>query len=314
MQAILYVFSGTGHTRIAADAVTAALRLGGYAAQVCDISRDIKTVPDPKDYDLVGFGYPIHAFNTPKLFLDFVKALPACKDKRAFIFKVSGEPFRLNCASSYALCRTLVKKGYRPVQEMHMLMPYNVMFRYPDALAKQMYRHTQAMAKLLVKRLLSGEEMRLNYPIRYRLLSYALRLEWFGAWINGPLYRANRRQCTHCGICMRICPGKNIRADETGKPHFGWKCTMCMRCVMNCPRDAVRPGILNLWRVNGPYPFQSILSDRSIADTWINADTRGYFRLFQKYYRRTYEELSRAGIDTDAAYAAPAKRKQPFSF
>ena len=60
---------------------------------------------------------------------------------------------------------------------------------------------------------------------------------------------------------------------------------MCMRCVMNCPKDAVRPGILNLWRVNRPYDFEALIKDESIPAQYVRESTKGYYALFYKYYQ-----------------------------
>ena len=44
--------------------------------------------------------------------------------------------------------------------------------------------------------------------------------------------------CTGCGMCAEICPMKNI-IMEKGKPHPGDQCTMCYRCICNCPKQAI---------------------------------------------------------------------------
>ena len=135
--AIIYVFSGTFNTLKAARMISDALGKNNINARVCEVRRPFNDIPSPEGYDLVGFGYPVHAFNVPQVFLKFVKQL-APGTQRAFIFKTSGEPFHFNDASSRLLCRQLKRKGYDVMFETHMLMPYNIMFRYSDSLVKQM--------------------------------------------------------------------------------------------------------------------------------------------------------------------------------
>lgn len=288
--AILYVFTGTGNTLLAADMIAKALLAHGYETTVCRVKAPFSGAPDPNGFDLCGFGYPIHAFNTPQFFLRFAKALPQTTDKPAFIFKTSGEPFRFNGASSRPLVRILRRKGFLPGLDTHLLMPYNIMFRYRDALAKQMYLHTQGMAAVIADRAARGDWDTLRYnPFTVALMA-VLRLQWFGAWINGPMIHVDKRKCVGCGLCAANCPAGNITLRD-GRPHFSYHCTMCMSCAFRCPQDAVRPGFLNPWRVNGLYPFEKLAADSSVPAAYVTEDTKGYFKLFRPYYRRTCAEI-----------------------
>jgi len=288
--AILYVFSGTGNTRAAADMIAEALSKYDIEASVWSVRVPFSAAPDPNAFDIAGFGYPVHAFNTPQFFLRFVKSLPKADDRPAFIFKTSGEPFHANSASSMPLVRLLRKKGFCPMLERHLLMPYNIMFRYPDALAKQVYLHTREMTNLIAFDVAKGGRHTLRCMPWTLVCMYLFRLQWFGAWINGPLITVKPELCTGCGLCAANCPAQNIRM-EGGRPHFSHHCTMCMGCAFRCPRDAVRPGFLNPWRVNGAYPFQVLAGDETVPSDFIGDSTKGYFRLFRRYYSRTYAQI-----------------------
>ena len=87
---ILYVFSGTGNTQLVAelykkyltDCETTIYKLGKRA--------EGQEIPSPRDYDLVGLGYPVHGFNAPLVMNNFCKSLPAFDEaagrKKTFIF------------------------------------------------------------------------------------------------------------------------------------------------------------------------------------------------------------------------------------
>lgn len=297
MNAIIYVFSGTGNTRLAAKKIAEALRERGVETDTANVCLPYR-VPSPESYDMVGLGYPIHAFNAPRIMRDFVKTLPETAHRKVFFFKTSGEPFRLNDSSSWLMYRILIRKGYEPCYEMHMLMPYNIMFRYPDALAKQMYLHTCGMCRLLAKDVTEGNFQKLQYRCGTNAFAAALRIQWFGARVNGHLLHADPEKCTGCGLCARRCPAGNIRIREK-KARFGGGCTMCMRCAMYCPQDAVKAGFLEPWKVHGVYPFEKLARDETVRADFVNANTKGYFKLFYPYYRRTYAAMRAAGVEAE---------------
>lgn len=289
-QIAIYYFTGTGNTRIAATAIKHELEQSGFLVSLCEVRKDGKALLDPNDYDIVGFGYPIHAFNTPRFFLKQIKSLPIVKHKPAFIFKTSGEPFGFNKASSWALSRILKHKGFRLLMDRHLLMPYNIMFRYPDALAKQMYVHTHDMAKVIAYDIKVNRKHKVRFNILHLPMMYLFRIQWVGAKLNGPLFHAKKDICTACGLCATVCPTDNIVMKD-GIPSFSHDCTMCMGCVMNCPVDAIRPGIISGWRINGKYPFKTLYGNERVSADFVHEGTKGYFKLFKKYYERTTKEI-----------------------
>ena len=290
-KAIIYFFSGTGNTKIAASEIQEALDAKYYATTLVEIKLPLVALPDPNDFDVAGFGYPVHAFNPPQLFLKTIKTLPKVKkDMPAFIFKTAGEPFPLNNASSWSVMRVLRRKGFSILMDRHLLMPYNILFRYPDALAKQMVLHTRSMAKLIATDIcLNKKTERIIYPWTWLAMLF-FRIQWVGARINGPLFHVKKEKCIQCGLCLKSCPSNNIKFVD-GYPKFSFDCSMCMGCVMNCPKDAIRPGIISPIRVNGVYPFAKLIQDDLLRDDFINEETSGYFKSFRNYYRSTYEEI-----------------------
>ncbi|MDC0558792.1 EFR1 family ferrodoxin [Candidatus Izimaplasma bacterium] len=284
--AIIYFFSGTGNTRIIAEEISNELNSLNIETEIYDIRLPFSTIPNPNDYDFVGFGYPIHAFNSPQFFLDFIKELPEGKQIPSFIFKTSGEPFRFNNASSWSLKNILKKKGYVPLMDEHLLMPYNIMFRYPKEIAKYMYNHNLKLTKVIAKKILQQESYLPRYNILTIMFMYIARIQWLGAKINGPLIHVKKEICTKCGICIKECPSNNIKMLKE-YPKFDHTCTMCMQCATVCPVDAVRPGFLSGWRINGGYGFEKLAIDKSIIDTAFDKETKGYFKLFKSYYRKS---------------------------
>ena len=281
--AVIYVFSGTNNTLATAKMIQDALGHQDVQTDIFEIKKPFANYPSPDVYDYAGFGYPVHAYNSPQVFLDFVKQLPLSPDKKAFVFKTSGEPFPLNKVSSFRLIKLLKNKGFDVLLEKHLLMPYNILFRYPDEVVKQMYLHNQTLSERLATALVSGSRDDFKFPLLYRLVSSLFRIEWAGAKLNGRLHSVNKKKCTLCMRCVKECPTSNI-SIKNGNIKFSGQCAMCMRCAMFCPKDAVNIGLIRFLKVNGAYQFNRILNDPTIRADYINADTKGFFRLFKKYY------------------------------
>jgi len=283
---LLFSFSGTGSTHLISSMLAEHFR--NLHANVTEYRiEELKNdrLPDTGGADVIGIGYPVHAFNAPRPVVDFIQRFPASKPGiRVFFFRVSGEPFAFNNAASAMLYRHLRKKGYDIVFERHFLMPYNIVFRYPDALVKQMVLTNRKLTRGMAKSILMETREIKKYALRHRAVSFVFRmLQWPGARLNGRLYRVNK-SCTRCMQCVRECPSGNIRL-ERGRIKFGWRCYMCMRCVMHCPEQAIRIGLLSLWAVRGAYDFAAIAADQKIPAGFIGRDTKGYFRTFRRYYR-----------------------------
>ena len=104
MRVVLYVFSGTGNTLKVASLIKKYMNAD---VTVYRVSEKSGNPPPAEEFDLVGIGYPIHAFYAPEPILKFVKTLPEVAYRRAFIFKSSGEGLHLNDASSQKIIKIM---------------------------------------------------------------------------------------------------------------------------------------------------------------------------------------------------------------
>src|SRR5574344_791340 len=302
-KALLYYFSGPGNTALCASFSKSHLEELGWQVDLYGYEAPFQNVPSPEGYDLLGFGYPIHAFNTPLAFLKFVKKYLPKGNQKYFIFKTSGEPFRFNDSSSHKLYRILKKKGYQFVMEKHYIMPYNIMFRYRDSLAKQMYLYLDALTKMEAIRLNQGEVDKPHYPWNHQFLSVLLRIEWIAPPVNSWITSVNRKKCINCDRCIKNCPNQALYRNKKGKIKIhATACSLCMRCTMNCPKDAFRFGFLNAWKVNGTYDFKKILADPTIPSYYVYPHVKGYFKHFRKYFQAQDQLLRQYRIAIPVVY------------
>lgn len=298
MRVLLIDFSGTGNTSLCGKYIAESFIKHGHEAIHYTYKKDVPIQEDFDSYDLIGFGYPIHAFNVPEAFNKYIKALPKVNNKKYFIYKVSGEPFHLNDASSFHIVKKLKKKGFILYSEKHFLMPYNIMFRYRDSIAKQMYLYLKPLSEAFTLEMLNDEPELIKYKFRYKIVSFLLRIEWIAPKLNAPFIHIKTKKCVNCNKCVNDCPTNAIFINKKGKIRVkSSKCTMCMKCAMFCGCDAITYGFMNPWKVNKPYPYESIKNNMDIAPEYINHETKGYFKKFNKYFDKQKELLEKYNIE-----------------
>lgn len=293
MRVLLYVFSGTGNTLKVASLYKQYLNA---EVTVYRIAKSSPPPPPTDDYDLIGFGYPIHAFSAPEPILKFAKELPAVKSKPAFVFKTSGEGLHLNDGSSQKLIKILQKKGFDVLFERHFVMPYNMIYRHSDEMAKQMYIYAKAMTALSCKEIEAGVRKKVKKNIFKKAFTATFRvIEQPFAHIHGPLFKVNKKKCIECERCIKICPQGNVKVKD-GKIRFGKSCVLCMGCSFNCPTDAIKVGFFKFWKVNGSYRLDELVKDDSLYFPVVPDKAKGIYRLYKKYYRECDKELEANGI------------------
>lgn len=264
MNALIFYFSGTGNTKMVAEKYAEALKGNGATVTLCALPAEQNGIASASDYDTIGIGYPIHAFNAPKIILSLCKSLPKIEKtaarKKVFIFKTSGEPVRMSDASSLKMRSLLKRRGYTVTNEYQYIMPYNIIFRHSDGMANKMWETAKALIPVDAKEITDGVSRLPKKIFMGGFVAWILRAEHWGAHIIGKLYSVKKKKCVGCGLCERVCPVHNIkivrRADGSVKKiKFGGKCIMCMRCAFLCPKSAVELGLLKTWKVNGKYDF-----------------------------------------------------------
>jgi ferredoxin/flavodoxin len=285
----IFYFSGTGNTKAIASLFAESLKKHGCHVERFAIEDILKNdIPLRMEQDdLVGFGYPVHAFNAPRIFFDFLKRIPPGNQKKSFVFKSFCDPF-MNGGSTSIVRNALTKKGYDVFHETLFVMPANVLVRYRDELIKQLYMAAANKVDLYVHSILSGEKRLQNNSIFSRISTASFStMESFGARFFGKHLMVSDT-CNLCEICVNRCPTKNIHRNRN-QITFGLNCTLCMRCIYGCPQKAIFPGFLKFLVLKNWYNLPKIMNNPLIKDTYISKKTKGYFRHFYPYLTQKEE-------------------------
>ena len=235
MKVLIIYFSGTGNTKKVAEKYASSFRELGHEVEMASVDglpRD-RALTDEffavlGEADLVGFGYPVHAFNAPSVMLKLAKIIhKQPTPKRAFIFNTSGEPLKLNNISSLKLTHMLKRRRFDVFSEYHYCMPYNIIFRHTDEMAYKMWTTAEQLIPLDVKQLVEGAPHKLKRVAFGGFVAWVMRCEHWGVRLNGRRYKV-LNQCVHCQKCVNTCPTHNITVKKDGSSTAHCRDT-CMR-------------------------------------------------------------------------------------
>lgn len=278
MKILLLYFTGTYSTLYITTLIKNQLLNKGYEVDVFPLSEK-KRVSTSK-YDVIGIGYPIHAFNAPKIVEEKI-AKYNINNKKYFIYKVSGEPYKYNNASSYKLYKIMKKKDNELLGEYHYLMPYNIMFKTKEEFIKYEMEYNIKYIKYMCDNLLNEKPYKVS--LFERFITFIFKIQRLGCKVNSKRYKVDKSKCIRCRKCINSCPTKNIEYRwQKKKIIFNDKCVMCMRCSFTCPTNAISIGLLNKWKVNGQYDFLKINSLENNYD--ITKEDKKFYKKFKPYF------------------------------
>jgi ferredoxin len=252
MDAVIYVFSGTGNTLVLARELA---RLCG--ARVVPIAQCTGQGVRP-DAPLVGIVFPTYFSDLPPIVEEFARSLRGLEG--SFLFAVAtygggaGDSFR-------SLQAALSGNGARLDAWFGIHMQQNA-FRKPwekyNAIEKIAFKKAGVIARRVTRRIpgtaFGGriKDMLLGLLRERFRLAYRRSLSALSGLPEGSppadLLRGSDRSysvtenCDGCGLCARTCPVRNIRM-EGGRPVWGGRCEACLACRSWCPHRAIAGGV-----------------------------------------------------------------------
>lgn len=302
MKICIFYFSGTGNTEIITNLLQKELSNLNADVIVMKIENIIKKKIriNTEKYDLIGIGYPIHAFNAPKIVYDFIHHLEFGKGKKVFTFRSSGDPF-LNGGSTKMMRNQLERKGFDVFNENLSIMPTNVFLQFNENLNKQLYQLAQIRIKKLAQDIIKRKVFLQRNNIILTFISTLFSfMESTGAkWLGK--YMKISDSCIKCFKCVRNCPTGNIividdgngggdgsgdggddGSDDTIK--FDRSCNLCMRCIYECPTNSIHFKFFRFFEIKQGYNIKPIISNPNIKGDYLSSNTKGFFKHYADFF------------------------------
>ena len=239
---LIATFSQTGSTLQVAEEISKGLQSMGCEVDYYVING--KEPPNSDDFDIIGIGTPAYIFRPPFIVSDFVNSLPDLRGKSFFVFILHGT---LPGNAGNYIRRRLRKKhardiGYFLCHGADYFIGYlkrGYLFS-SDAPSHFELGAAQRFGKVVMRRFESPIDETEKYDPSINPI-YAFErftTNRFNSKLLYKLFKVNDR-CDGCGICINVCPTRNIVADPNHKPVWHNHCLLCATCELKCPRDAI---------------------------------------------------------------------------
>ncbi|MGC1455505.1 MAG: EFR1 family ferrodoxin [Nitrospirota bacterium] len=241
---LIVFFSQGGTTSRIAASIAEGLRAGNHEVDLHNLKEG--PPPDPGPYDLLGIGTPAYYFRPPFMVSDYLDSLPDLSGKPVFAFVLHGS---LCGDAGNRVRRALARKGGREtgyaryhgadyflgyLKRGYLLSPSHPK---PEAIT-QAKQFGQEVAAYCAGKAYARPAYDVPPAVIYRLERFLVN-RLFVRQIFSRLLWLNKKKCNACGICVKLCPNRNISEDKDGRPRFGRNCMLCFSCEMKCPQDAI---------------------------------------------------------------------------
>ena len=236
---VLY-FSATGNTEFIAKEI---------AAQTDDTALNLLTKIKESDYSDIHsekpfvICAPIYVCELPVFLINFLKKAKLTGSKEVYFLLSSGGYSGHACRQAKVLCR-LKRLVYKGSTDLVMPRNYIASDMYP-MLSQEEVRGRIAKAKETIAEtagiIKAGGKLKMRHVFFIETLIIApFAVPWRKFMLTAKAFYA-KDSCIGCGKCAKVCPLNNIVIEDK-KPVWGKKCTHCMACIANCPKESIEYG------------------------------------------------------------------------
>ena len=264
---MIYYFSGTGNTRRVATRIAGLLDC--EATDICKMDTDtignmaLESLLKPDEP--VGFAFPIHGWQPPKIMRMFVNSLPRSIFAKRYVFAVctcgdeTGKALDIfrNELTSRGMSLHLSVSVQMP--NTYVCLPF--MDTDPKDVEVSKLDKAEPRIAMIVGKIRAREQGEyLSKGTAPWFLTHVIGEYFNRHMVNDRKFMVDSGMCIHCGMCAKVCPVGNITCNNDGKGFLPqWKhddsCTGCMACYHHCPKHAISFG--KITRNKGQYFFRN---------------------------------------------------------
>ena len=233
---LMLYFSGTGNSKYIAN-----LFAEKTGAKCHSIEENLDFAKLIVGHDKVAFCYPIYGSCVPRIMREFVSAHAAqLNDKKLIIFCTQ---LMFSGDGACAFTRLLPNSRDNVVYAEHFNMPNNIcnFALFPVKNREQAKKYLLTAEKKMNKvcnNIKQGIVKKRGFSTFSWLLGKVQSASWPTIEAKNISSARVDKDCVRCGICVKLCPVKNLSLDEKGiKQHDN--CIICYRCVNACPEKAI---------------------------------------------------------------------------
>lgn len=258
---MLFYFSGTGNSRWIAETIADAV-----GERLIDITggQDYRIILEYRrdSAEPIGFCFPVHGWQPPKIFRRFIRSLDIDNSSRHYCYAVCTCGDNAGKAMDI-FAKDIAAKGLVLHSAFSLIMPESYVclpFMYTDTKEREQEKIMESGMQMkniidIIRKREIGHWHIVEGPVPW-ILTYVIGNFFNRFMITDKPFRVDKDVCRRCGICKHVCPTSNISYDSDGVPQ--WKCngncTCCLACYHHCPVHAINYG--NITRHRGQYFFK----------------------------------------------------------
>lgn len=246
----IFYFSGTGNSKNVAKWLKEFADTRNIECNVYDITKlDNTAIKDILPEDTIIFISPIHGFNYPPVFINFLLRFTRGKNNIYLINTRAGMLIKnfitpgLSGIAFYLAIIILAFKGYTIKGFMPVNLPSNWISIHPGLNDRTVdFLHSENKKRLTP---FFNSIIENKYYLKYLreilqdLLAAPIAVPYYlvGRFMLSKTYFASAN-CNNCMACINNCPVNAIKLVNN-RPFWTYKCESCMRCLGNCPHKAI---------------------------------------------------------------------------
>ncbi len=222
--ATIFCFSATGNSLYVAKRLAQ-----GINAKVISMTSNVHTCSD----DMIGFVFPTFYFGLPKVVDSFINQLKMDNPK-AYIFTIA-TCGKFTCCLDDVVQRILTKKGLKLSYFAKVQCVENFTPTYKVNDRPSIHQITECKVLQITKELCQKKTTTIK---PFGIINRVNYLRYPGNHSTPCDRKFSVKQCSSCGMCVNICPNKNIKL-VVRKPEFQGNCQLCLACLHICPNEAI---------------------------------------------------------------------------